>query len=125
MTGSAEVKERLLRLTGLGVGLALDDFGTGFFSIAHIRELGFRRLKIDRSLVAGLPDHPDHAVLVEAILVLAASLGVEAIAEGVETVAERAFLEKRGCVGLQGYLVSAPLEADAARAFIETQSADD
>ena len=124
MDPSTEVKEKLLRLRGLGVELALDDFGTGFFSIAHIRELGLRRLKIDRSLIAGLPDHAEHATQVEAILVLARALEVEVIAEGVETQAERAFLEERGCAGLQGYLVSAPLEAAAAKAFLESRASD-
>ncbi len=119
MTGSPEVKERLQRLRGLGIELALDDFGTGFFSIAQIRELGFRSVKIDRSLVAGLPDHVDHAALVEAILGLAKNLGLEVIAEGVETEAERDFLEDRGCAGMQGFLLSPPLEADEAKAFIE------
>jgi diguanylate cyclase (GGDEF)-like protein/PAS domain S-box-containing protein len=119
MTGSPEVKERLQRLRGLGVELALDDFGTGFFSIAQIRELGFSSVKVDRSLVAGLPDHAEHAALVEAILGLARSLGLDVIAEGVETEAERAFLEDRGCAGLQGFLLSPPLEPDEARAFIE------
>ena len=122
MTRSDEVKERLQRLRGLGVELALDDFGTGFFSIALIRELGFHRLKIDRSLVAGLPDDPESAAQVEAILVLARSLGIEAIAEGVETEEERAFLEKRGCSALQGFLVSPPLEAGQAKAFLESRS---
>jgi EAL domain-containing protein (putative c-di-GMP-specific phosphodiesterase class I) len=122
MTGSPEVKERLQRLRGLGIELALDDFGTGFFSIAQIRELGFRCVKIDRSLVAGLPDHAEHAALVEAILVLARSLDLEVIAEGVETEAERDFLEDRGCAGLQGFLLSPPLEADEAKAFIEAQT---
>ena len=81
--------------------------------------LGFRCVKIDRSLVAGLPDHAKHAALVEAILVLARSLSLEVIAEGVETEAERDFLEDRGCTGLQGFLLSPPLEADEAKAFIE------
>ena len=121
MNPSAEVKEKLLRLRGLGVELALDDFGTGFFSISHIRELGLRRLKIDRSLIAGLPDHEEHAAQVEAILVLARALDVEVIAEGVETVVEREFLEERGCTGLQGYLVSPPLEAAEAKQFLESQ----
>jgi len=124
MDPSPEVKEKLFRLRGLGVELALDDFGTGFFSIAYIRELGLRRLKIDRSLVAGLPDHAEHATQVEAILVLARALDVEVIAEGVETQAERTFLEERGCAGLQGYLVSVPLDAPAARAFLENRASD-
>jgi EAL domain-containing protein (putative c-di-GMP-specific phosphodiesterase class I) len=120
MTRSEEVRERLGRLRDLGVEPALDDFGTGFFSIALLRELGFRQLKIDRSLVTGVPDRPEHAAHVEAILVLARSLGIEAIAEGVETEAERAFLAERGCRSLQGFLVSPPLEPEAAKAFLET-----
>ncbi len=112
------MKERLQRLRGLGIELALDNFGTGFFSIARIRELGFHCLKIDRSLVAGLPDHAEHAAQVEAILVLARSLGLDVIGEGVETEAERSFLEDHGCTGLQGFLLSPPLEAEDARAFI-------
>ena len=118
MTGGSEVTERLRRLRGLGIELALDDFGTGFFSIARIRELGFKTLKIDRSLVAGLPDHAEHAAQVEAILALAQSLDLDVIAEGVETEAERTFLEDHGCNGLQGFLLSPPLDEDAARAFI-------
>jgi diguanylate cyclase (GGDEF)-like protein len=121
MSRSDEVKERLQRLRGLGVALALDDFGTGFFSIAVIRELGFGCLKIDRSLVAGLPDHVDHAAQVKSILDLARSLGIEAVAEGVETRAEHDFLEKRGCAGFQGFLVSPPLEPEEARAFIQKE----
>jgi diguanylate cyclase (GGDEF)-like protein/PAS domain S-box-containing protein len=121
MTDNDDVTQRLRRLRGLGVELALDDFGTGFFSIARIRELGFRRVKIDRSLVAGLPGHAESAVQVEAILVLARSLGVDVVAEGVETEAERAFLEGHGCTGLQGYLLSPPLEATQVEAFLASQ----
>ncbi|MCG6925239.1 MAG: EAL domain-containing protein [Acidobacteria bacterium] len=120
MTRSEDVRGRLRRLRDLGVEPALDDFGTGFFSIALIRELGFQQIKIDRSLVSGVPDHPEHAAQVEAILVLARSLGIEAVAEGVETGAERAFLAERGCSSLQGFLVSPPLEPAKAKAFIET-----
>jgi diguanylate cyclase (GGDEF)-like protein/PAS domain S-box-containing protein len=121
MSGSDEVKERLRRLHELGVEAALDDFGTGLFSIALIRELGFRQIKIDRSLVAGVADHREHIVQVEAILVLARSLGIEAIAEGVETEEERAFLQARGCSSLQGFLVSPPLEPEKAREFVEAR----
>ena len=122
MSDDEDMTERLRRLRGLGVELALDDFGTGFFSIARIRELGFRRLKIDRSLVAGLPSHAGNAAHVEAILGLARSLGIEVIAEGVETDAERKFLESRGCSGLQGYLLSHPLEAAEVAGFLAAQS---
>ena len=121
MADDEEVTERLQRLRGLGVELALDDFGTGFFSIARIREMGFRRLKIDRSLVAGLPRHEANAAQVEAILALARSLGIDVVAEGVETEAERGFLEAHGCSGLQGYLLSPPLEAKDVAAFLASR----
>lgn len=121
MNTNDEVRERLRRLHDLGVEPALDDFGTGLFSIALIRELGFRQIKIDRSLVAGVADHREHAAQVEAILALARSLGVEVIAEGVETEEERAFLEERGCSSLQGFLVSPPLAPEEARAFVEAR----
>jgi EAL domain-containing protein (putative c-di-GMP-specific phosphodiesterase class I) len=100
------------------VQLALDDFGTGNFSIRRIRDVGFRRLKIDRSLVSGLPGGEEQAAHVSAILGLGKSLGLEVVAEGVETEAQRAFLEERGCAGLQGYLLSPPLAAADVPAFL-------
>ncbi len=118
MTESEETTERLQRLRALGVQLALDDFGTGYFSIRRIRDVGFRRLKIDRSLVAALPGGEEQAAHVSAILGLARSLGLEVVAEGVETEAQRAFLEERGCAGLQGYLLSPPLAAADVPAFL-------
>jgi len=118
MTDSEEVAERLRRLRETGVNLALDDFGTGYSSIARIREFGFRGLKIDRSFIRELPASAEHATLVEAILALARSLGLEAVAEGVETEAQRAFLEARGCTGFQGYLLSPPLAPQEVDAFL-------
>jgi len=118
MNESEETTERLRRLRELGVQLALDDFGTGTFSIRRIRDFGFRRLKIDRSLVAGLPGDAEQAAQVTAILGLGRSLGLEVVAEGVETEAQRSFLEAKGCTGLQGYLLSPPLDAGAVPAFL-------
>jgi diguanylate cyclase (GGDEF)-like protein/PAS domain S-box-containing protein len=118
MTEGEETTERLRRLRGLGVQLALDDFGTGYFSIRRIRDLGFRRLKIDRSLVSGLPANAEQAAHVVAILGLGRSLGLEVVAEGVENEAQRAFLESHDCTGLQGYLLSPPLAAEDVPAFL-------
>jgi diguanylate cyclase (GGDEF)-like protein/PAS domain S-box-containing protein len=118
MTEGEETTERLRQLRRLGVQLALDDFGTGYFSIGRIRDLGFRRLKIDRSLVTGVPGQAEPSAHVEAILGLGRSLGLEVIAEGVETEAQRAFLEAHGCTGLQGYLLSPPLAAADVPAFL-------
>ena len=118
MTEGEEVTDRLRQLRRLGVQLALDDFGTGYFSIRRIRDLGFRRLKIDRSLVAELPQGTEQATQVDAILALGKSLGLDVVAEGVETEAQRAFLESKGCTGLQGYLLSPPLAAEDVPAFL-------
>ena len=84
----------------------------------RLRDLGFRRLKIDRSLVSELPGGAEQAAQVEAILALGLSLGLEVVAEGVETEAQRAFLESKGCTGLQGYLLSPPLAAEDVPAFL-------
>jgi diguanylate cyclase (GGDEF)-like protein/PAS domain S-box-containing protein len=118
MTEGEEATDKLRQLRRLGVQLALDDFGTGYFSIRRLRDLGFRTLKIDRSLVAELPSGEDQAAQVEAILALGKSLGLEVVAEGVETEAQRAFLEAKGCAGLQGYLLSPPLAAAEVPAFL-------
>ncbi|HEX9186751.1 MAG TPA: EAL domain-containing protein, partial [Vicinamibacteria bacterium] len=118
MTEGEETTAQLRQLRALGVQLALDDFGTGYFSIGRIRDLGFRRLKIDRSLVAGLPGDPEKAAHVVAIVGLGRSLGLEVVAEGVETEGQRAFLEANGCTGLQGYLLSSPLAAADVPAFL-------
>jgi len=118
MTEGEETTEQLRQLRELGVQLALDDFGTGYFSIGRIRDMGFRRLKIDRSLVSGLPDDAQRAAHVVAILGLGRSLGLDVVAEGVETEGQRAFLEANGCTGLQGYLLSPPLAAADVPAFL-------
>jgi diguanylate cyclase (GGDEF)-like protein/PAS domain S-box-containing protein len=118
MTEGEETTDQLRQLRALGVQLALDDFGTGYFSIGRIRDLGFRRLKIDRSLVSGLPGDPEKAAHVVAIVGLGRSLGLDVVAEGVETEGQRAFLEANGCTGLQGYLLSSPLAAEDVPAFL-------
>jgi diguanylate cyclase (GGDEF)-like protein len=123
MNESEEVADRLRQLRRLGVQLSLDDFGTGYFSIRRIRDLGFRRLKIDRSLINELPDGEQQAAEVDAILSLGRSLGLEVVAEGVETEAQRAFLESKGCTGLQGYLLSRPLAAADVPAFLAKHAA--
>jgi diguanylate cyclase (GGDEF)-like protein/PAS domain S-box-containing protein len=123
MTEADETTERLHQLRELGVQLALDDFGTGYFSIRRIRDLGFRRLKIDRSLVSALPGSAEQAAHVMAILGLGRSLGLEVVAEGVETEAQRAFLESNGCTGFQGYLLSPPLAASDVQAFLARATA--
>jgi len=112
MAESDETTDRVRQLREMGVQIALDDFGTGYFSIGRLRELGIRRLKIDRSFVSGLPGYAEHVAQVSATLALARALGLEVVAEGVETEAQREFLVAHGCQSMQGYLLGQPLAAE-------------
>ena len=95
-------------LTRIGVRLSLDNFGTGYSSLQHLPALPLRRLEIDRSFVAGLSDN-SRQVMVRTIVAMADSLGLDVIAEGVETEQQRQFLLDNGCAGFQGYLFGKPL----------------
>ena len=104
-------------LRELGVRIAVDDFGTGYSSLALLRRLPVDQLKIDRSFLREL-GQSGHDPIVAAIVALAATLGLEAIAEGVETAAQLAELDRLGCPLAQGYLVSRPLAAADLEAFL-------
>jgi diguanylate cyclase (GGDEF)-like protein/PAS domain S-box-containing protein len=118
MAESDETTDRVRQLREMGVQIALDDFGTGYFSIGRLRELGIGRLKIDRSFVSGLPGHAEHVAQVSATLALARALGLEVVAEGVETEAQRDFLVAHGCQSMQGYLLGQPLAAEDVPALL-------
>ncbi len=104
------VRATLGELRAIGVRVAIDDFGTGYSSLGTLNQLPIDRIKIDRSFVHGLPQHTGNAAIARAIVMLAASLGLEVIAEGVETEAQREFLVGLGCQQLQGLLFGAPTE---------------
>jgi diguanylate cyclase (GGDEF)-like protein/PAS domain S-box-containing protein len=95
-------------VTGLGVKLALDDFGTGYSSLGYLQRYAFSAVKIDRSFIVGIDEKPRTGVIISAIIRLAADLGMEVIAEGVETEAQAAMLRGKGCRYLQGFLYSHP-----------------
>jgi diguanylate cyclase (GGDEF)-like protein len=107
----AEATEILGRLKRLGVRLALDDFGTGYSALSSLKLLPFDRLKIDRSFIRDLEQDPDDRALAVAIIAMGRSLGLEIVAEGVETAAQLAFLRKQGCDEMQGYLLGPPVAA--------------
>jgi EAL domain-containing protein (putative c-di-GMP-specific phosphodiesterase class I) len=100
-------------LRALGVRLALDDFGGGRSSLAHALRLPVRRLKLDRSVVAGLPSAAKSRAMLRAITALARSMDLEVLAEGVETEAQAFALRREGVSVVQGYLVGRPVPAEA------------
>ena len=112
----------LTRLKELGVGLALDDFGTGYSSLSYLNRFPFDTLKIDRAFVSG-PDGMERSrktfELVRAIIHLAAALGMDVVAEGIETERQAVALAKLDCTFAQGYHLGRPLPPRKARAVIE------
>jgi EAL domain-containing protein (putative c-di-GMP-specific phosphodiesterase class I) len=109
----ASPQSTLRDLARLGVRVALDDFGTGYSSLTHLRGLTVHTIKIDRSFVSGITrDTTDHT-LVAAIIGLAHALGLQAVAEGIESEEQMAIVRELGCDGAQGYLVSPAIAPDA------------
>ncbi len=106
-------KEIVEQLHQLGVHVALDDFGTGYSSLSHVRVFPLHHLKIDKSFVDSIATSATNGAIVGSIVHLASSLGVIAVAEGIETPEQLAELRRRGCRVGQGYLMSEPLSAAA------------
>jgi EAL domain-containing protein (putative c-di-GMP-specific phosphodiesterase class I) len=99
-------------LSQAGMTIALDDFGTGYSSLAYLSELPVDKIKIDRSFVRSLHERAASAKIIAAIVGLSRSLGVEVIAEGVETEADAQALARLGCDAAQGYLFARPMAAE-------------
>lgn len=108
LTASPSTLKSTMELTAIGVSCVLDDFGTGQSSIAALQRLPIDALKIDRSFIADLPANPTSAGLVDGLIHLGSSLGVDVIAEGVETVAQADWLIQHGCPHGQGFLFGVP-----------------
>jgi diguanylate cyclase (GGDEF)-like protein len=121
MESPKRTQEVLSRFKARGMGVAIDDFGTGYSSLSYLSRFPINRLKIDRSFVASSLEDRNGALIVEAVISLARSLGMVAIAEGVETEQQRHFLRQQGCQQIQGYLTGRPMPAQAIEAFLRLQ----
>jgi EAL domain-containing protein (putative c-di-GMP-specific phosphodiesterase class I) len=97
------------RLRGLGLRFSIDDFGTGYSSLSYLKRLPADAIKVDRSFVKGLGETVEDSAVVRMIIELAHTLGLEVIAEGVETEEQMALLEEMGCDFAQGFLFAQPL----------------
>jgi EAL domain-containing protein (putative c-di-GMP-specific phosphodiesterase class I) len=107
----SEVAHSLTLLKQREVSIALDDFGTGYSSLAHLEDWPIDVIKIDRSFVARLPGDPRSVGIIRAMVGLGQSLGLQVVAEGVETEAQRDVLLAEGCRRMQGYLYARPMPA--------------
>ena len=108
-------RSTLRRVRAMGVRLALDDFGTGYSSLSLLQQFPLQRIKIDRAFIQGVADRANDRSLVRTIVAMGSSMGLDVVAEGVESIHQLRVLRDIGCDKAQGYLISHPIPADAMR----------
>lgn len=110
--------QTIAELRELGVRVSIDDFGTGYSSLSYLRGLAIDTVKIDKSFIDGIEHNVDDEVLTSTIVLMAHSLGLSVVAEGVETERQLTFLRGENCDEIQGYWLARPLDAEACRGFV-------
>jgi predicted signal transduction protein with EAL and GGDEF domain len=118
MADEVWAQKAINELKQLGVSLAIDDFGTGYSSFGRLRHFSVDRLKIDRSFVSSVCEGSDDRAIAAAIIAMSRSLRINVTAEGVENFPQLAFLQEQECQDAQGFLLSRPLQPDAARELL-------
>jgi EAL domain-containing protein (putative c-di-GMP-specific phosphodiesterase class I) len=108
----------LRQLKSSGVRLALDDFGTGYSSLSYLLRLPFDKIKIDKSFVQGQSTDAGARAILDAILLMSSRLGLEVVAEGVETEQQLAMVRQLHCTEIQGFLLARPMPANEVRAYL-------
>ncbi|CAG0984920.1 partial Phytochrome-like protein cph2, partial [Anaerolineae bacterium] len=111
--------EVMNKLHDRGVRMSIDDFGTGYSSLSYLKKFKVYKLKIDQSFVRDISTDPEDKAIVSAIIHMARSLGLQTIAEGVETESQLGYLRDQQCDEAQGYLFSKPLPADQFEALLK------
>jgi EAL domain-containing protein (putative c-di-GMP-specific phosphodiesterase class I) len=122
MQSSHDTLAVMQRLSELGVTFSIDDFGTGYSNLAYLKRFPVDVLKVDRSFVKDIPDDLDDAAIADAIITMAHSLGMQVIAEGVETEQQRVFMRSHGCDAMQGFFFSRPLPVEEVSQLLKHQS---
>jgi len=118
MQNAEQTTHVLNEMRGIGVSLAIDDFGTGYSSLVYLKRLPIDTLKIDKEFIGDLTRDPDDEAITATVITIGHSLGLNVIAEGVETEQQLAYLREQGCDEIQGFWLSTPLDANRCLTFI-------
>lgn len=118
-----DAADKMLKLKGIGIQFSLDDFGTGFSSLQYLKQLPLDQIKIDQSFVRDVHLSDNDRAIVQAIIAMAKSLGIDIIAEGVESADQEQQLQRQGCTQYQGYLYGKPMPSDTLDSLIRDRAA--